>query len=455
MDRTGQGQLIIRYGVRAISHVFAVTAAFRSPPLTLLYDANMNNLTVALFFAAAVAACPALAVDHAGHGKTGAAASTAVPVDRDKLWKESLAKPSLTVTANLDEKGRLWLAAIRDKHVYVSYSDDRGVTQSAPVKVNAEPESILGDGENRPKIIVRKGVVYVSYTQGLAKPMSGDIRFSRSTDGGKSFSAPITVNDNREIISHRFDSMAVNGKGHVYIAWLDKREQSAAEKKGGKYNGSAIYYATSENGGISFRRNVKIADHVCECCRTAMAIDADDYPVVVWRHIYGTNIRDHALVKLDGKMAPARLSHENWNTASCPHHGPSLSIAADGSYHAAWFNNAPERHGLFYAHSTDQGKTFSAPLNFGNFDAQAARPYVLSLGSSVYLVWKEFDGEDTGIFGMHSGDGGKSWSAPEKLAGTPDVSDWPMLVSENNRVYLSWNTKNEGYRLIEIGAKIK
>ena len=455
MDRTGQGQLIIRYGVRAISHVFAVTAAFRSPPLTLLYDANMNNLTVALFFAAAVAACPALAVDHAGHGKTGAAASTAVPVDRDKLWKESLAKPSLTVTANLDEKGRLWLAAIRGQHVYVSYSDDHGVTQSAPVKVNAEPESILGDGENRPKIIVRKGVVYVSYTQGLAKPMSGDIRFSRSTDGGKSFSAPITVNDNREIISHRFDSMAVNGKGHIYIAWLDKREQSAAEKKGGKYNGSAIYYATSENGGISFRRNVKIADHVCECCRTAMAIDADDYPVVVWRHIYGTNIRDHALVKLDGKMAPARLSHENWNTASCPHHGPSLSIAADGSYHAAWFNNAPERHGLFYAHSTDQGKTFSAPLNFGNFDAQAARPYVLSLGSRVYLVWKEFDGEDTGIFGMHSSDGGKSWSAPEKLAGTPDVSDWPMLVSENNRVYLSWNTKNEGYRLIEIGAKIK
>src|SRR5574340_1451230 len=50
------------------------------------------------------------------------------------------------------------------------------------LKGNAEPEAILGDGENRPKIIVRKGVVYVSYTQGLAKPMTGDIRFSRSKD---------------------------------------------------------------------------------------------------------------------------------------------------------------------------------------------------------------------------------------------------------------------------------
>ena len=80
---------------------------------------------------------------------------------------------------------------------------------------------------------------------------------------------------------------------------------------------------------------------------------------------------------------------------------------------------------------------------------------MLSLGSRAYLVWKEFDGENTGIFWMHSSDGGKSWSAPEKLTGTSDISDWPMLVSENNRVYLSWNTRNEGYRLIEIGGENK
>lgn len=415
----------------------------------------MNNLTVALFFATVLAVCPALAVEHAGHGKHDAATPVAKPVDREKNWKESLAKPSLAVTATFDEKGRLWLAAIREFHVYVSYSDDHGVTRSAPVKVNAEPESVLGDGENRPKIIARKGVVYISYTQGLAKPMTGDIRFSRSTDGGKSFSAPITVNDNREIISHRFDSLAVNGQGHIYVAWVDKREHSAAEKRGEKYNGSAIYYAMSDDGGMSFRRNVKIADHVCECCRTAMAIDTDDYPVVTWRHIYDGNIRDHALVKLDGKMAPVRLSNENWSIAACPHHGPSLAIAADGIYHAAWFSNAQQQRGLFYAHSTDQGKTFSGSLHFGNIEAQPSRPYVFSLGDRVYLAWKEFDGENTAILGMHSGDGGKSWSAPKKWAATSDMSDWPMLIGKNGRAYLSWNTRNEGYRLVEISAESK
>ena len=417
---------------------------------------RMNKIIFALVIAAALTASPAIAADHASHDKAGVTASAAaVPVDRDKVWKEIIAKPSLAVTADFDENGRLWLAAIRNRHIYVSYSDDHGITQSVPAKVNAEPEDILGDGENRAKIIARKGVIYISYTQWLGKPMAGDIRFSRSTDGGKSFSTPITVNDNREIISHRFDSMVVNGKGHIYIAWLDKREQSAAEKKGEKYNGSAIYYAMSDDGGVSFRRNVKIADHVCECCRTAMAVDTDDYPVVTWRHIYDNNIRDHALVKLDGKMTPVRVSNENWNIAACPHHGPSLSIAQDGIYHAAWFSNAPQQRGLFYAYSADQGKTFSSPLSFGNIEAQPSRPYVLSLGSRVYLAWKEFDGESTSILGMESADGGKSWSAPGKLAATSDISDWPMLIGENSRAYLSWNTKNEGYRLIEIGAEIK
>lgn len=403
-----------------------------------------------MLYIAALAACPVLAVDHTNHGKHDATTPVSTTANKGEAWQDKLAKPSLAVTASFDESGKLWLASIRDQHIYISYSDDHGITRSTPVKVNAEPENILGDGENRPKIIARKGVIYVSYTQGLAQPMTGDIRFSHSTDGGQHFSSPITVNDNREIISHRFDSMAVNDKGHVYIAWLDKRDLSAAQKAGEKYSGAAIYYAMSDNRGVNFQQNVKIADHVCECCRTAMDMDTDGYPVVMWRHIYGTNIRDHALVKLDGKMTPVRVSHENWNVAGCPHHGPSISIASDGIYHATWFNNAPERHGLFYAYSTDQGKTFSSPLNFGKFEAQAAHPYVLGLENKIHLVWKEFDGKNTAIFGMLSIDGGKSWTIPQKRADTQDTSDSPMLVNENNRVYLSWNTQNEGYRLIEI-----
>ena len=402
----------------------------------------MNKILFALLFAAI------------GLGQVQAESQPARAHDMTKMWQTSLARQPLAATATFDAQGRLWLASVKDGHVTVSRSDDMGKSFSAPLVVNPEAEFIAADGENRPKILLAaNGHIYLSYTRSMETPFSGNVRFSRSVDGGKSFSVPLTVNDNLEPFTHRFDAMGINALGQIYIAWLDKRDAAAAHKKGDKYAGIAVYYALSDDEGKSFQPNIKVADHSCECCRIAMAMDTDGYPVIAWRHIYDTNIRDHALVRLDGKMTPVRLSHDNWVAAACPHHGPSVSIASDGIYHATWFNNAPERHGLFYAHSADQGKTFSVPLNFGNYEAHPAHPSVLSLGSRVFIAWKEFDGENSHIMGMHSADGGRSWSAPNRLAGTADVSDSPLLIATNNRAFLSWNSKNEGYRLIAIGGE--
>lgn len=371
--------------------------------------------------------------------------------DMAKMWKTSLARQPAAVTATFDAKGRLWLSSVKDGHVMVSYSDDQGKTFSTPALVNPEPEFIAADGENRPKILVAgNGNIYVSYTQSLETPFAGNIRFSRSVNGGKSFSTPVTVNDNLELFTHRFNSMAVNVRGQIYIVWLDKRDASDANKKGEQYTGITVYYAVSDDEGKSFHANIKAADHSCECCRVAMAIDTDGTPVIAWRNIFGKNVRDHAMLRLDGKSQPIRLSFDNWEVDACPHHGPALSIARDGIYHFAWFSNAPERHGLFYAHSSDQGKSFSSPLNFGNFKAQASHPTVLSLGKRIFLAWKEFDGETTGIYLMHSNDGGKLWPAPRKIASTTDTSDYPMLIGDGKKVYLSWNTVQEGYRLIDL-----
>lgn len=385
-----------------------------------------------------------MAADHAGHG-------SAQPHDMTKTWKAALARQPLAVAAAFDANGKLWQASVKNGHVMVSQSDNQGKTFSTPVPVNPESELVAAIGESRPKILVASnGNIYISYTQDLETPFAGNIRFSRSIDGGKSFSAPITVNDNLDPITHRFDVMGVNERGQIYVAWLDKRDISIAKKNGGKYNGAAVYYAISDDGGKTFHANVKAADHSCECCRVGMAMDKDGTPVIMWRHIFEKNIRDHAMMRLDGKAQPIRLSHENWEVNACPHHGPAVSIANDGNYHFVWFSKSAERHGLFYSYSSDQGKHFSRPLSFGNFQAQASHPHVLSQGQRVFIVWKEFDGVATGIYLIDSVDGGKLWSAPKKIASTMGTSDYPFLVSDGNKNYLSWNTDKEGYRLINL-----
>ena len=361
---------------------------------------------------------------------------------------------SKTPNATFDRKGRLWLVWVHGKHIYVQHSDDKGRHYSPPVVVNTVPETIAAQGENRPKIVIDKeGRIYVSWTRKLARRFSGHIRFSRSIDGGRHFSKPVTVNDHREVTGHRFESMAVNTRGDIYIAWLDKRDLLAAKKAAQPYTGAALYYTRSVDGGQSFRPNKKIADHTCQCCRTAMAMDRDGLPVILWRHIFGKNTRDHALVKFAGPEETGevlRVSYEQWQVDACPHHGPAISIADDGIYHLAWFNNASARHGLFYAHSSNQGKTFSAPINFGDPAARAAHPQVLSLGKRVYLAWREFAGVHFRLLVMQSDDGGKHWSPPRLIDAAEESADYPLLLADADVAYVAWHRPGKPYRLFPL-----
>ena len=141
-------------------------------------------------------------------------------------------KAMLAVGATLDENGRLWIARVENQRLLVSWSDDDGKSFSTPVIVTPEPETISADGESRPKIAVaRDGTVLLTWVQSLPQKYAGNVRFARSTDSGKSFSAPITLNDDGRITSHRFDSMAIDGNGRVVIAWLDARDRDAAREK--------------------------------------------------------------------------------------------------------------------------------------------------------------------------------------------------------------------------------
>lgn len=395
---------------------------------------------------------PAVATnDHAHHhgGGTHRAAVCLKPGTQPSL------RCALAPTATFDHRGRLWLVWVQGGHVYVNHSDDRGRLFSAPVRINARPERIGARGELRPKIAVAaNGHIYISYTQLLKKRFSGHVRFSRSVNGGRSFSTPITINSDRQLTSHRFDVLGVNAQGHVYIAWLDKRDMLAAKKRRRPYRGAALYFALSTDGGQSFHANKKIRDHSCQCCRLALAFDTDDLPVMVWRHIFDRNTRDHALVKFKTASRPGtvrRASDDQWQVDGCPHHGPALAIGSVGRYHLTWFTQGKKRQGLFYAHSSDQGRTFSTPMPIGDANAQAGHPTVLALGAQVFLAWKEFTGKVVRIRLRFSPDRGRHWLPPYTIAETAGPADYPFLLTDGKRTYLSWRTKREGYRLLTIG----
>ncbi len=357
---------------------------------------------------------------------------------------------ALAISASFDAHGRVWLARVIDQHVVVSHSDDLGKTFSMPVQVNAVPEKINLGGEYRPKLVAAGGRIYVSWNQGLPQRYSGNIRFAVSTNQGKSFTTPLTVNadSDPDSYSHRFDALSADENGNVAIAWIDKRAAVAAQRAGEKYHGAAIYIAESHDGGISFGSNRKLADHSCECCRLAIARDPDGTPVVMWRQLFESNIRDFALARVGEPLQ--RVATDGWAIDACPHHGGAMAIDKNGQRHLIWFTGVASAPGLFYRRM-NAGK-LTSPYAVGDPQRQAGHPAVLAEGQRVFVAWKEFDGNTTTIRVMLSSDHGANWNKPATLASTRDAADYPLLIAGRGHAWLVWHTTEHGLQFIDLGS---
>jgi hypothetical protein len=354
----------------------------------------------------------------------------------------------LGAAAAFDATGTVWAVHKVSGHLAVSRSTDAGRTWGNPVLVTPAPEATDTGGDARPKLAVGpQGQVYVTWTRPLAKPYTGEVRFSRSLDGGRTFSVPVVVHRDRQEITHRFDALAVNARGQVFVAWIDKRDQVAAGKAGG-YRGAAVYFAVSDDAGATFRGDFKAADHCCECCRLALQPDAEGGVVALWRHVFAPNVRDHALVLLrpDGTAGPLRrVTFDDWRIDVCPHHGPALGLGADGVRHAVWFSGAPGKAGVFLGRLGENGVEqvqAVGGLTAEHADAAAA-------GSRVLVAWKEFDGERTRLRARLSADGGRTWMDRE-LGATEGPSDHPRVLTSPQGLHVLWNSRNEPLRLFTI-----
>ena len=360
-------------------------------------------------------------------------------------------EPPLGASAAFDAQGRLWVADAVDGHVRVRHSDDLGKHFSSPIAVNAAAEPIYAEGENRPKLVFGPhGEIYVSWSQPRAKPWTGFVRFARSLDGGAHFSTPLTVHRDRAEITHRFDALAVDGSGRVLLAWIDKRDQAAAEAAGKPYLGAAVYYSWSEDAGASFVPERKLVEHSCECCRIALARAPDGQVAAFSRAVYGDNIRDHAyaLLRTDGRASTAqRATFSEWHIAGCPHHGPGLAIAADGTRHAVWYE-ARNKPTIWYGQLMPGGHPSHTQVVAG---PGASHADIAVAGSTVWIAWNQVDATGDALMLRESTDGGLHFTTPRTLATSQAAVGSPQLLLRDGHAYVAWNTA-AGFRLLPAAA---
>jgi hypothetical protein len=82
-----------------------------------------------------------------------------------------------------------------------------------------------------------------------------DVMFTRSTDDGQTFSAPVRINDDRNPQNdwHWFGTLAVAPNGRIDVVWYDTRN-------GTNHINSQLFYSYSTDGGLTWAPNIAISN---------------------------------------------------------------------------------------------------------------------------------------------------------------------------------------------------
>jgi hypothetical protein len=178
-----------------------------------------------------------------------------------------------------DKDGVFYCVFLRNRNVELSTSSDGGKTWSAPVTAIDAKGKARGGMQRGPRIGVddRKVVTVTAPLCFDEKELAGqypraELWLARSTDGGKTFGAPVQVNEKARTAPESLHAMAVAPSGEVHVAWLDMR---------GRTKGQDLYYAKVVDGKPG--KNLKIGEALCECCAPGIAVLGAGNPIVAWR----------------------------------------------------------------------------------------------------------------------------------------------------------------------------
>ena len=350
------------------------------------------------------------------------------------------------------QDGKLHLVWSANGVVSYAQSIDLGKSWSSSIEIASHGKALDTGSDARPQIVVNKqGLIFIAYSFFRDKNWNAQVNYAYSLDGGKSFTAPKSIVNDAS--SQRFPSLLLEPDGTLFLSWIDKRLVQAAKAKGGKALGASLAFAKSNDFGKTFSTDKIANEQMCECCRIGATLNTNNQPTLIYRAIFDGGVRDHASQVFNeggiGKIE--RVANDGWKTDACPHHGPSIAISGSNTSHVAWFTQGSIRSGLFYSRSEDGNSKFSAPSSIGAKDANVSRPYLMADRENVWLTWKEFDGKQTLIWIQRSMDDGLTWLAPQVIARTKNYSDHPLLIKNNQQIFLSWLTRQDGYQLIPLG----
>jgi hypothetical protein len=209
-------------------------------------------------------------------------------------------------------------------------------------------------------------------------PGNREVFYTRSSDGGASFLVdPINLsNTPKDSWGGRIASSGSN----VHTLWVEEKTPDFV----GAIFDTDIFYTRSINNGVSF-----------------------------------------------GKIV--NLSHTPSTESTLP------VMALDGNnVHVSWEERSSGPVEIFYARSTDNGASFSTPVNLSKSPGESSFPQIAVSGKNVHILWSE-GGQNGEVMYSRSTDDGASFSTPVNLNYNAEASYNPRISLSGKNIHVVWS----------------
>lgn len=260
-----------------------------------------------------------------------------------------------------------------------AFSSDGGKTWSTGI-----PPALDNEGNQAyiDLIADQQGTFHAIWLEDPEENGYQSLRYARSTDYGKQWSQPITLDEST--CSCCWNTLASFSDNHLNVLYRDMTPRDMSLMQ-------------SPDGGLTWQKISVVGDF-------------------------------------------------QWNFEGCPHIGGGLKSIRFHEHiqlHGIVWTGAEDKSGLYHVVSSNHGHSWSAPTKLGDMATNGdVAALVGHHGNTIAAIWNEIEPGGMNILLSKSADGGIVWSTPLRLSHSSHAPTHPKLVAIRDRFLALWTEKN-------------
>ena len=212
---------------------------------------------------------------------------------------------------------------------------------------------------------------------------------------------------------------------NVYVVWRDNSSGN-----------DDIYFSASADNGTSFSSIENLSDNIGRSDEAQItAVGANVY--VVWRD--NSSGKDQIYFKRSSDNGNSFYPTEDLSNNNGSSTNPQITAIGNNVY-TVWSDTTTGNGDIYFKSSIDNGTSFASSKNLSrNLNGTAHFPQLEATGNNAYVVWQDETPERGGIRFRASNDNGNNFSITRVLSQKNDVNaNSPQLAVSENTVYIVW-----------------